>query len=93
MRKILLFAFAVQFFMPAASAQNWCKPGATWHHSIYHIGPIIGAPANWTNLNGVVKYQYTGDTLINAISCNIVNSTFSGKYNSSMPAATTITNF
>ncbi len=92
MKKILLFLIC-QFFFHTFSAQGWCKPGATWHYKIFNIGPSIGLPFGYWNINGVEKYQYTGDTVLNGINCNIVISTFSGYLNSYSATATVAPNF
>jgi len=59
MRLIVTLLFVVASYS-GASAQQWCIPGATWHYS-----------EHWQHEN-LISYMYTGDTLINGITGQVI---------------------
>ena len=69
MRKITLLLL-LSLFISNFSAQNWCPPGATWFYKEYN---------GVTSTDGVIKYQYVRDTLVNSINAKLIKGTFTGK--------------
>lgn len=69
MKKITLLLL-LSFFISNFSAQNWCPPGATWYYKEYN---------GVTSTDGVIKYQYVRDTLINSINAKLIKGVFTGK--------------
>lgn len=66
MKSLVLF-FICFFAGFSAPAQTWCPPGATWHYAVSGM-----------DIDGVIEYTYSGDTLINSLNCKKITGTFTG---------------
>jgi|GEM_PF-375676 len=61
-KQVMLFAFLMMFVLIKGNSQNeWSPIGATWHYGF----------SSWMT-NGYTKISYIGDTIINTISCKIM---------------------
>lgn len=75
MKKIVLL-FLYIHLASNVNAQSWCPPGATWYYKEYN---------GVTATDGIIKFQYVRDTLINSITAKLITGTFSGKKTGAYP--------